>query len=297
MQRRMPRTFSDSAVVALTVVTVVALVGTYSIYKNLMNELYWKEGMTATSSPWLSDETTKIYVINLDREPDKYRIFQENYNRCDLEPYAHRFSAVDGNQIPYEDWLTEDAIQQVLDTEERGYRTHHYELTRGGIGCFLSHYTICKQFIKDGSKRDTCLVFEDDAAFDADVASKLRRRLISAPPDWDILLLGYHRIAGEMVNEGNEVWCKPTGFWGTYGYLINKRGAAKFVKDVDRNGIDGQIDAYLSRMQQRGDIHIYMLRSPLIVMDYANSGMITTIQKRLQPEPGVNPYDFKGYLV
>jgi len=296
MQQTMPRTFSDSAVLALTAVTVVALVGTFSIYKNVMQQVYWREGMTTTSSSWLSDDNTKVYVINLDHEPNKYRLFQENYHQSDLEPYVHRFSAVDGKQTPYDDWLTQDAAEQVVETEQRGYRTHHYELTPGAIGCFLSHYTICKEFLKDGG-RATCLVFEDDAAFDADVAMKLRRRLMSVPSNWDILLLGYHRMAGEMVNEGNDIWCKATGFWGTYGYLINKRGAAKFVKEVDRVGIDGQIDAYLSRMQQRGDINIYLLRTPLIVMDYANTGMVTTIQKRLQKEAGVNPFDFKGYLV
>ena len=49
-----------------------------------------------------------------------------------------------------------------LAAEGRGYRTAHYQLTRGSVGCYLSHLRLYQHVLRGGAQ--FALVFEDDAA-------------------------------------------------------------------------------------------------------------------------------------
>ena len=79
-------------------------------------------------------------------------------------------------------------------------------------------------------------------------------------------------------------------------YIINKKGAKKIVDEVQREKIDGQIDAYLSRMIQQNKINIYITNTKLI--EKSPNSNITDIQYKLQRSLSkVNPYNYKGYIV
>ena len=106
------------------------------------------------------------------------------------------------------------------------------------------------------------------------------------------MLLGYHRMNAELIDS---TFIKVTGFWGTFGYLISKQGARKFVNTVDTVKIDAQIDAYMSWMSQTGALNLYALKNPIIIDN--NITKQTDIQIKLVEQSGIDPYLYKGYKV
>jgi GR25 family glycosyltransferase involved in LPS biosynthesis len=216
-----------------------------------------------------------------------------------------RYPAILGSTINIEQWLSPSAMNEFYVVKKNGYRTHHYQLTSGAVGCFLSHYYLAKQLVDDSST-DTYLILEDDVQLLPSAYTIMMQELEHAPDDWDLIAFYYHRVIGEPVGKltKNSIsdgaadsnlyrFQRVDGFWGTGTYLINKKGAKKFVDEVEHNKIDGQIDAYLSRMSQQNKIRLYASNIHIS----KNVGRDTNIQIEINPISGMNPFDFKGFLV
>jgi GR25 family glycosyltransferase involved in LPS biosynthesis len=240
-----------------------------------------------------SPEKTKIFYINLDKNVKRDVAIIKSYDASDIKSIPiKRFPAIAGKDVDMEHWLTPEALIEYKDTEKTKTRTHHYQLTTGAVGCFLSHYTLAKQLTEDPTT-NYYLIFEDDIIFSKDLLKQLKNYLYIAPSDWDMIELYTHRktrckVVGQFY--------KPKGFWGTQGYIINKKGAKKFVKEVEKSKIDGQIDAYLSRMNQEGKINLYITKEKLVFL--SENSNTTDIQCRLVKKKSTdNPFLYKGFLV
>ena len=239
-------------------------------------------------------EKTKLFYINLDKNDIRKDQLLNSYNDTDMKNILlTRFPAILGKKVELKKWLTPDALIQIKETEETNTRTHHYQLTRGAVGCFLSHYTLCKQLTEDPDA-DYYLIFEDDIIFNRNLSRNLNNYLSLAPSDWDIIQLYTHRKTAEFKTVGQ--FYKPQGFWGTQGYIINKKGAQKLVNEVVKNKIDGQIDAYLSRMIQQDKINLYITKQRLVGLNLNIRD--TDIQCKIaRKNINDNPFNYKGYLV
>jgi GR25 family glycosyltransferase involved in LPS biosynthesis len=175
--------------------------------------------------------------------------------------------------------------------ENKKYRNFHYQLTRGGIGCFLSHYSLAKQLLED-KKNDYYFNLEDDIYVAEEGFKKMGEATLNVNSDWDFILFGYNRLLySEIINND---FARVTGFWGTHGMLMNKKGAKAFVDEVELSKIDGQIDAYMSRMAQQKKLNIYAYRYPVV---YPYNNLVSDIQMPLKPRNDTNPFNFKGYVV
>lgn len=241
--------------------------------------------------PMVGNLKYRTYVINMDKDVERYNKIASYYHNSDLsELPLERYSAVVGKNVEPSDWLTDDAINDFKQVLNNGYRTHHYQLTYGGIGCFLSHYNLAKQLLGEKKNVDAYIVFEDDTAIPRNLLSHIERNISELPEDWDYLMFYTIRANGEpSTNKLN----KLKSFWGLNGYIINKKGARKLVEETNTNKIDGQIDSYLSRMIQQKKMNVYATKKHLV----KSNAQDTNIQVILKPLKGVNPYDFKGYIV
>jgi len=240
--------------------------------------------------PMVGNMKYRTYVINMDKDVERYDKIASYYHNSDLsELPLERYSAVVGKNVEPTDWLTDDAINDFKQVLNNGYRTHHYQLTYGGIGCFLSHYNLAKQLLSEKSV-DAYIVFEDDTAIPRNLLSHIEKQISELPEDWDYLMFYTIRANGyPITNKLN----KLKSFWGLNGYIINKKGARKLVEETNANKIDGQIDSYLSRMIQQNKMNIYSTKKHLV----KSNAVDTNIQVMLKPLKDVNPYDFKGYIV
>lgn len=230
------------------------------------------------------------WVINLDKNKDRWTSVRKSYQQSDMTSIPiNRFSAVIGKNLNPEVYLSNEAQEELKTNEKRGYRTRHYQLSRGGIGCFLSHYELFKKLLQ--TDNDMYLVFEDDVAFPKNAQEQLSKAVQDAPKDWDIILFGFSRLHGYKEQE---TYVKAMGFWGTGSYVVNKRGAMKFIKECDIHKMDAQIDAYMSYLSQTGKLNVYAVAQRIIsTIDEGSDIQMYGVKT----ENDENPFLYKGLTI
>uniref|UniRef100_A0A3B3WZA0 Glycosyl transferase family 25 domain-containing protein n=1 Tax=Poecilia mexicana TaxID=48701 RepID=A0A3B3WZA0_9TELE len=164
----------------------------------------------------------QIYLINLRRRPD--RRDRMLYSLNELEVDVKVVDAIDGNALNSSDikFLGVDLLPGYYDPFSG--RT----LTKGEVGCFLSHYYIWKEV------RELTLIFEDDVRFEANFKRRVLRLMEEVEQvelDWDLIYLGR-----KQVNPGKEVAVENVrnlvvadySYW-TLSYAISQQGAQKLL--------------------------------------------------------------------
>lgn len=204
------------------------------------------------------NDVSKIFVINLQRRPDRLQYFTSNY-KLDF-PYEI-FNAVDGKQIIMQDLIDNNVLGlegiRSLNTRKRKY---HYELTNlGAVGCYLSHYYIWKYIIDNDLNQDNYLIFEDDSELsDIDInLGELNYRISKLPKDWDMYLLISPLLCYNKKKYSDSIY-KVDRFFCTHAYVINKKGIMKIFNTGTIFPINQQIDSYLGELSIDYDLNIYV---------------------------------------
>lgn len=232
------------------------------------DEVGLSEDELTDMEPWL--KTLQAVCINLDKNKTKWLDLKNNFMKTDLANAnipLWRFNAVVGKTLDVDTvgLMSKSARDDLKITEKNGYRLHHHDLTRGGIGCFLSHWLIFEDLMNDQSN-SVYLVLEDDAQLDKHIFEKLKE--LKLPKDWDVLLLGTARLNASSISHDI---LRAYGFWGTHGYLINKQGAEKCVRSFKAEPIDAQIDSRLSWLTRNPDDHsrlnVYATKIELVTIN------------------------------
>ena len=174
----------------------------------------------------------KTVVINLPTRKDRLASF--NTNNPNL-PYE-LFRAVEGNKISYNKLVASgfdtnhDWIDPILKTP----------LTKGEVGCFLSHWNIWNKCIE---KNESILVLEDDAI----LTDKFNIQEISNLP-YDFVYLGWKEMDKSEEIDGKLV--KPVYPYWTLAYMIRPEAARVLVNDVIKCNII-PVDEYLPTMMNQ----------------------------------------------
>lgn len=232
---------------------------------------------------------TRCFVINLEKNKTRLERFTYFYNNSDISVMPiERFNAINGRDLDPKKYITETAYNTLVENEKNRYRTRHYQLTRGAIGCYLSH-TAMYQKLLDDPKHDYYIIFEDDAAILPKVIEKINLAVNYAPADWDMVLFApiMEVLAEKPIDANTHLFRKLDTFWGLCGYAINKRGARKFMDGFHKKPISMQIDSKMSYMILHGDFNVYAFNEKTIWHDRS---MGTDIQMPLKKVQGVNPF-------
>ena len=167
-----------------------------------------------------------IFVINLDRSPDRLAAVTDTFHRANL-PFQ-RWAAIDGACIP---------------EPLRRYFSDQYPLTPGEVGCYASHIAIWEHMARSGMP--VALVCEDDIDVPPHLASTLADILAAAPTDWEVIKLSSrtHRAVHSLAQiDGHTLvryWRVP--MW-TGAYLIASAGARKLLAfQGTRQAVDGDM--------------------------------------------------------
>jgi GR25 family glycosyltransferase involved in LPS biosynthesis len=198
------------------------------------------------------------YLMNLKRRPDRLKRFLNEYNKSDMKfVQLKKIIAVDGSEIDIlKIPLTETARGELKQIETTGFRSKHYQLTRGAIGCYLSHVKIWKDIVENNYK--TALIFEDDAKVPKDILKRINTNMQYIPNDWDIILFGYHcKQCTKKLN-----YRKVERFELTHCYAISNTCILKMLKSGALFPISQQIDALLSELSEI--LNIYTIKNPII---------------------------------
>ncbi|KAM3825288.1 inactive glycosyltransferase 25 family member 3 [Vipera latastei] len=106
-------------------------------------------------------------------------------------------------------------------------------LTKGEVGCFLSHHHVWKEMVERGLEKS--LVLEDDIRFEAYFKrrlAKLMDELERTQLDWELIYLGRKQVNSdkeEAVAEIPNLVVPEYSYW-TLAYVLSRRGAQKLVE-------------------------------------------------------------------
>ncbi|XP_017262347.2 procollagen galactosyltransferase 2 [Kryptolebias marmoratus] len=169
----------------------------------------------------------EIYLINLKRRLDRRTRMLKTMASLGL--HATLMDAVDGKAL-------NTSQLQALGIEMMPDYKDPYSgrvLTRGEIGCFLSHHSIWTQVVERGLQK--VLVLEDDVRFEP----RFKRRLQAIMDDvdrtqldWDLIYVGRKRMQvqhPEQSVEGvNNLVEADYSYW-TLAYALSQQGARKLL--------------------------------------------------------------------
>jgi len=162
----------------------------------------------------------RAYVLNLATARDRLSDMESRLAAAGLS--YERIDAVDGRRL-------------TLPIPEFDERRHRLMTGRrpipAEIGCYLSHLKAIDAFLATGDSH--ALILEDDARFDAGLASVIEAALAWSPA-WDVLRLstvGRDRVVPVIpLGHGSSLGVNLTRTKGAAAYMLNRRAALAFAR-------------------------------------------------------------------
>lgn len=223
--------------------------------------------------PLKSNETIKLtkieydcFLINLPHRDDRYELFQTLYDRSDLRMSSmYKIRAVDGSNLEYRHkFLSREAIAEIEDQQLTGLRANHYELTKGAIGCYLSHVFTWENIVKY-SHKEYALVCEDDCRLPPNIGQTIQECVSHMPDNWDILLCGGLRLDDQADILTEDKFVKTNVFVLLHCYVISKDAIYKILKTKRLFPMYQQIDFFLSELASENILNVYNLPESKLV--------------------------------
>lgn len=226
------------------------------------------------------DAIRRIYVINLDRKPDRWKTLRSELDRFyerngePLSAIVRRFSAIDARYLettPSASMLRPtftladqlavhpNPVLQIDDVT----RAREITMTPQEVAIALSHIEVWK-LIADGDVPGA-LVLEDDVFMPYGFAQNLERTWSTltthgGESDFDLLYLAYREV-GTLIPTPNSLPQRryQPGIWEASGYVITRQGARKLL---DQLPAYGPIDLWLNL--QFGNLRVFTAARRLI---------------------------------
>lgn len=210
-----------------------------------------------------------VYVINLDRRPDRYSKVHALLNKYGIR--HTRFSAVDGYKLTFKDleradpWRNSGILVFYPGIPEAAFKCHNISfrrsgpLTPGELGCTYSHRAIWKDIVKKGYK--LTIIFEDDIVGIGDLGEGLSKIFKNWPPKADLVFIDFLYFSSSkrrFIEARNGLSPKFNGMfvdvipraniWGTHAYAVTLKGAQELLKitDISSVPLDVALDSAIS---------------------------------------------------
>ncbi|MCO6393060.1 glycosyl transferase [Aliihoeflea aestuarii] len=168
--------------------------------------------------------TIPVFVINLDRSPDRYARVAQSAARYGIA--IERVPGIDGASLD---------LPSLPGIEPRTFaRVNGRPMLAGEAGCYLSHMKAIRTFIEGDA--DMALICEDDVDFTDETMPFLRD--LSQYQGWDIVKLFSFRTHG-FIRHGDTSGAVAIGrcLAGPVGssaaYAISRAGAERFLKSLE----------------------------------------------------------------
>ncbi|XP_069783798.1 procollagen galactosyltransferase 1-like [Narcine bancroftii] len=197
----------------------------------------------------------EVFLINLKRRPTRrMRMLRSLYEQ---EIACKVIDAVDGRAF------NSSQIKALGITMLADYQDPYSgrPLTKGELGCFLSHYNIWKEIVERGLKKS--VLFEDDLRFEIFFKRRLKylmKEVEKTKLDWDLIYIGRKRMQvdhPERAVPGVRNLVEADYSYWTLGYVLSLQGAKKLIES---NPFDKMlpVDEFLPIMYNKHPISKYM---------------------------------------
>lgn len=169
------------------------------------------------------NSSVPVFVINLDRSPDRLRAVRESAAPLGID--LIRIPAVDGARLPPD---------QPLPVDRKTFeRIHGKRILPGEIGCYLSHLKALETIAR-GDEPYAAIV-EDDIRFNDDFSRDLQD--LGRLAGWDAVKLVNHRTRGFVpharLNDTTRIGrCMHGPCGSAAAYAVTKTGAARLLDEL-----------------------------------------------------------------
>ena len=168
----------------------------------------------------------KVWVINLDRSPERMERMRSNLGAQGI-PFT-RFPAIDGTHLP-------GSLSERVNARSYERKMGQY-LVPGKVGCYYSHLAVWKELA--ASEHKVGLILEDDVVFHDDFVEALDAAL-DASEYWDILKLNATRAKFPL-------WRGQARRWSVNGYLGRFTGNGCYLVKAD---VAARVSARIEEMR------------------------------------------------
>lgn len=229
----------------------------------------------------ITDSIQRIYIINLDRKPDRWRQVSRELKRikcCSRSPLlsiSRRFSAIDARYFngkinsnilcPY--FSLADQLQvepnplMKRDTYSKSYRI---DMTTQEIAIALSHIEVWK--LVASSNIPYTLILEDDVYFHYGFAREFdaawKSIMNQTSKDFDIFFLSFQEVGKNLdIKEQKTglVHRPDRGIWQASGYVLSLKGARALLNLLP---VYGPVDLWLNL--QFDKLKVFLTKRPII---------------------------------
>lgn len=232
----------------------------------------------------------KIYVIALDRKPDRYAKVKEQFDKIGIE--LTKFTATDGydmeiigkNNTHFHGKDIKSGAVQFNFGEEYKILCPTLSFTyiptgriygAGALGCECSHREVWNSMIKNNVKY--AMILEDDASIhQTKFLDQLNKLLKNTPAHWDLILLQVspdshltpwikYKKYTTIVNNFSLVKIEPMpiGMHGAVGYIVNLDSAKILLEHGKFMSFD-TVDMYFQSLINNGIIKAYKPKKDII---------------------------------
>uniref|UniRef100_A0AAQ4P2M1 procollagen galactosyltransferase n=1 Tax=Gasterosteus aculeatus aculeatus TaxID=481459 RepID=A0AAQ4P2M1_GASAC len=197
----------------------------------------------------------EVFMINLQRRTDRRERMMRALYHQGIE--CKVIAAVDGKATNISE-IHAMGIHMLP-----GYNDpyHGRPLTKGELGCFLSHYNVWKEVAE--RRLHTSLVIEDDLRFEIFFKRRLMnlmREVEDEGLDWDLIYIGRKRMQVDHPEKAvpniHSLVEADYSYW-TLGYMISLQGAEKLLKAEPLKRVL-PVDEFLPIMYNKHPVPAYM---------------------------------------
>lgn len=193
----------------------------------------------------------EIWYVNIEKRKDRRELIERQLSMYFKEIRYNRFEGVVPNneillKLYKEGRLSLDNYKIIM-TGTSSF------MTRGSVGCYLSHLEILKK-CRDESK--IYIVFEDDVIMNKDIEEKIKKVLELMNDNFNIIYFVQPLIEYKKLESYNSLLYKiKKGYSGTYAYIIHPKHAEFLVEKLYY--IDSHIDNKLLNLQNTRDVLLF----------------------------------------
>ena len=222
-------------------------------------------------------QINKIFVINLDRQNERWKLIQEELNKIKVQNkkslinFTERFSAIDAknqsintikinHSYKLEDQYFVDPNPELLNIIRE--KEIKIDLTKQEIAVALSHVSIWDKIIKENIHSG--LILEDDIYFENKFSNKLNslwKEIVESKIEFDLIYLSFKKVDHnpDIKQISNNLSVPNRGVWWFSGYILSNKGAKKLREKLP---IIGPVDLWINH--KFNELEVYMCNDSII---------------------------------
>ncbi len=224
-----------------------------------------------------------VFIINLLQDIEKKEHIKNLCTAYNLSPEF--IKAVNGKS------LSNKEIENAY-SKENAINIFGRELSRGEIGCALSHKKIYQKMVN--KRINEALILEDDVEFNSELLNVINT-INSFPEKWNLILLGHHSCKkrdletrysfwGKTRLTENYVLTRPVECGcGTYGYILTLEAAKIILTNIEK--LCQPIDYYTGKNKS---LDLYTISPPPIKIHHFLSDNYNSMNERKKLQNNLN---------